>query len=188
MKRVSLFIVCFIVIFIFTGMQEAMSASRARSRPPIQKPAPADLVVTVKIAELKSYKNSKGVQCYSPFPIFTITNRGGTKAYGFKYVIDWKLNPTNTWEICSGGQNQSLGPGATKTIDFTNNPIWTQSWCANKPNHKPGWRITVDTKNVVKESNEGNNVAEIIFTPINMPQTAPPRTMKKDYQKIPIPR
>jgi len=187
MKRVSLFIVCFTIIFIFAGMPEAMSASRARSRPPSQKPTPADLVVTVKFADVVSYKNSKGVMCYSPRPVFTIKNTGQTKATGFEYLIYWKLNPTHTWQMNTGAQNQSLGPGATKTIDG-NNPIWDQYWCVNETNWKPGWRIRVDTKNAVAESNENNNVAEKIYTHKVMLQTAPPRTMKKDYQKIPIPR
>jgi hypothetical protein len=164
-----------------------MSASRARSRPSSQKPTPADLVVTVKFAQVVNYKNSSGIQCYSPRPIFTIKNTGQTTAKGFDYVIEWKLNPNHVWQMYTGGQNITLAGGATKTIDG-NNPVWDQPWCVNETNWKPGWRIKADTKNVVTESNENNNVAEKIYTPLAIPQTVPPRTMKKRYQKTPIPR
>lgn len=188
MKKRSIFIVCFSAVFLFSGIQEAQCARPSRSKPPIQQPTPPDLTVTVKFGDVISFKNSKGFMCYSPRPIFTIKNTGQATAKGFYYVIEWKNNPSHVWQMYSGGSNNSLVGGATKTIDYSNSPLADQWWCVNETNWKPGWRIKADTKNAVTESNEGNNVAEKIFVPLSISPTAPPRAIQRDYQKIPTPR
>ena len=187
MKRSILLILLLGVVFIFAGIQGAMGASRMTTKPLVQKPTPPDLTVTVNFSDVVSYKNSKGIWCYSPRPIFTIKNTGQTAAKNFDYKIYWKLNPTHTWQMNTGGQITSLPGGATKTIDG-NNPIWDQYWCVNETNWKAGWRIIVDTQNVVAESNENNNQAEKSYTHKTMTPQAPPKAINKKYQRIPTPR
>lgn len=186
MNRAALIILCLGLIFFFA---EDMSGAADMKKPKLssQMPTPPELSATVVFAQVVSFKNSSGTQCYSPRPVFTITNTGQSTASNFDYVIDWKLNPTHTWQLFSGGQNLSLGPGSIKSIDG-NNPVWDQPWCVDQTDWKPGWRIRVDTNNTVTESNEGNNIAEKIFTPLTIPDMKVPRAIQKDIRKIPSPR
>lgn len=186
MRKSNKLILFLAVVFLFAEVQEAESARPMMSKPPMVKPTPPDLVVTVDFVKVMSWKNSKGIQCYSPRPIFTIKNTGGSTAQSFDYEIYWKLNPTHTWQMNTGNQNVKLLPGATMTIDG-NNPIWDQPWCVNEDDWRPGWRIKVDIHNDVAESNEGNNMAEKIYNPVKL-DYVPPRTIQKDFQKIPTPR
>lgn len=187
MKRSIMLILCLAVVFLFTGMQEVECASKMKTKVPVTQATPPktppDLTVTVAFAHIETWSSEKCSKYYSPRPIFTIKNNGGSTAYNFKYTIEWKLNPTHTWSMYSGNTIQSLGPGATKTIDF-NSPIAEQPWCVDDPTWKPGWRITADTENTVSESNENNNVAEKIFTLNYMPNYQPPKTIQKDLKPV----
>ena len=193
MKRSILLILCLGFVVFFGGIREGKCATQMMSKPPVQKPpsvdltASVDLTVMVKWASVKS-SNTKGIMCYSPYPIFTIKNTGQTAAKNFDYEIDWKIgNPNHNWNMVKRVENITLLPGSTKTIDFNNNPIYDQWWCVDDTDWKAGWRIRVDTKKEVTESNERNNSAHKIFTP-PISKTAPRRRMKRDIQRTPTPR
>ena len=188
MKRISMFLCMAAIFFLFTGVQESHAVSKDQVALPAVKPGPPDLTATVAFADVVEYKNPKGVYCYSPRPRFTITNKGQSMASNFKYVIEWKNNPSHIWQVYTGSNPTiSLGPGKTKTIDG-NNAVWDQYWCVDEPDWKAGWRIQVDTTNVVEESNENNNVATKIYTHMTMPKSEPPKAIKKDYLKAPDPQ
>jgi len=187
MKKSVLLILCIGVLFLFVGIQEAESARPMKSKPPITQATPAktapDLTVTVVFAHIETWSSESCSKYYSPRPLFTIKNNGGSTAYNFKYTIEWKLGPNHTWQIYTLDQNVTLAGGATKTIDG-NQPTWEQPWCVDDPSWKPGWRITVDTENTVSESNENNNVAEKIFTPMTIPNFQPPKAIQKELQPV----
>ncbi len=121
-----------------------------------------DLRVTARIIKVEKFRNAKGVQCYGIRPYFTITNNGGTVARNFRYEIEWNANPAHTWQIYTLKNNVSLGPNNTISIDGSS-PVWNLPWCVDEHDWTPGWRITVDTENSVRETNENNNTAVKYF-------------------------
>lgn len=154
---------------------------------PIKQEKP-DLTVTVKFVHTETWTREDGSQCYSPRPEFTIKNRGRSDANNFDYKIEWKLGPGNTWQVYSTSNPSvplSLAPGATETING-NQPTWDQPWCTDKPDWIPGWRISVDTKNGVAESNENNNVAEKMYEPSLMIKQETPKAMQKEISPPPV--
>lgn len=185
MKKVISIILGLVVFFLVPGVHQGFAVVKTTKPVPVVKPTPPDLNAAVTFAQVVSFKNANGIQCYSPRPTFTIRNTGLSTATGFDYVIDWKLNPAHVWQMYTGKQNLSLRPGGSIVIDG-NNAMWEQGWCVNETDWKPGWRITVDTANVVEESNEGNNSAEKILNPLTLPKVPPPKILKRNFQKIPI--
>jgi len=118
----------------------------------------------------------------------TITNSGQSAANNFDYIIEWKLGPGNTWQVYSSSNPSvplSLAPGANQIING-NQPTWDQPWCTDKPDWIPGWRISVDTKGAVAESNENNNGAEKMFEPSLMIRQEPPKAIQKEIQPAPV--
>ena len=185
MKKAGSIILCLGVLFLLAGTHQGFAALKVSKPPPVLKPSPPDLSVTVAFAQVVSFTKQSGIQCYSPRPTFKIRNTGQSTATGFDYVIDWKLNPAHVWQMYTGKQNLSLRPGGSMVIDG-NNAMWEQGWCVNETDWKPGWRITVDTTNAVAESNENNNRAEKILDPLTLPKQAPPKAIKRNLQRIPV--
>ena len=196
MRKISMLLCIVLTMFVVSDAQKSHAASKeqpdVQKSPavskeqadlPVFKPGLPDLTCTVKFVHIKENKNSNGVSCYSPNPSFTITNKGKSEAKDFVYTIEWKLGPGHTWQVytCSN-PTISLGPGETKPIDGSG-PAWDQFWCTDQPDWKPGWRIKVDTTNVVEESSETNNMAMEVYTPIAMPMSDPPRAIQKGIQK-----
>ncbi len=185
MKKAGSVILFFGVLFILAGTQQGFAALKVTKPPPVVKPSPPDLSVTVAFAQVVSLSKQSGITCYSPRPTFTIMNKGLSAATGFDYVIDWKLNPAHIWQMFTSRQNLSLRADGSMVING-NDAGWEQGWCVNETDWKPGWRITVDTVNAVEESNEGNNSAEKILDPMTLPMQTPPKTIRRDLQKIPV--
>lgn len=151
-----------VVFMALIGFCTNLWGAQYGSKPSVNVSPPPDLTVTAKIIKVEKFKNSKGIQCYGIRPYFTITNNGGSVARNFRYEIEWNYNPTHTWQIYTVQNNVFLGPGNTITIDGSG-PVWNLPWCADEHDWTPGWRIRVDTGNVVSESNEQNNSAVIHF-------------------------
>ena len=187
MKKAGFIIFCIsAILFLSAGWQNANSGSRQTVSPSYVQPTPPDLTATVQFADIAERTNTKGAKCYSPRPVFTITKRGQSTASNFEYLIDWNNTPGHTWQMCTGMQNQNLPGGKTMTIDH-NSPVMDNWWCEGDGSWQPGFRIRVDTKNAVSESNEGNNTAEKFYTP-PIPKVEPQKTIEKDYQKAPVPK
>ena len=178
------------VLLISGGWQNAFSSNLQTVSPSYDQQSrpttPPDLTTSVKFADIAERTNSNGDKCYSPRPFFIITNKGQSTASNFEYIIEWNNTPGHTWQICASKQNQNLPGGKTMTIDH-NSPIMDNWWCEGDGNWKPGFRIRVDTKNVVSENNEGNNAAEKSYTPPT-PKMSPQKSIKKDYQKKSVPK
>ncbi|RTZ99611.1 MAG: hypothetical protein DSY89_08015 [Deltaproteobacteria bacterium] len=69
-------------------------------------------------------------------------------------------HPGRPWPTCGVYDRRSLGPGKSLTVDL--GPVAQNVWCADKTG-KIGFRVIVDYKNQVVESNEQNNTARVIF-------------------------
>lgn len=208
MKK-TIILACVAAFFLFSiGIQEGMAVMiQAPAVSPIKQQTPAvstvkqkehvaspvrqekpDLTVKVKFVHTETWTREDGTKCYSPRPEFTITNRGQKDAKNFDYLIEWKLGPNNTWSVYTSSNASvplSLAPGANQIING-NQPTWDQPWCTDKPDWIPGWRISVDTKNVVAESNENNNVAEKMFEPSLMIKPEVPKVIQKEIGPAPV--
>jgi len=165
MKKINIFLCIATILFVFTGVQKSQADTKlVPNRSYVKKP---DLTVSITINSTP-FKNREGIQCYWVRPIFTITNIGQSTARNFECFI-WHKYQSNTWMEGNGaGPYQSLAPGKTITID---NPILVLGWCVNEKDWSPAYRIKVDTKNTVNESNEKNNVAEKTFLSIHKTST-----------------
>lgn len=191
MKKIIM-LLCVVASFLFfDGIQTSYAV--LKQAPPVSavkpeaiaKQPPPDLAVSVKFVHIETWARDDGTKCYSPRPEFTITNRGQSDADNFDYIIEWKLGPGHTWQIyTSSNPTISLKAGAKHTING-NNGAWEQPWCTNQNDWRPGWRISVDTKNTVAESNETNNVAEKMFESY-MIKPEVPKAIPKEIPKAPI--
>jgi hypothetical protein len=164
MKKIYILLCVAAILFIFTGVQKSQAEMKIKpTRTYIKKP---DLVAVITFVDVKTYKNSAGIQCYEFRPIFTITNKGQSTARNFEYSMEYTYK-SNTWMVGTPGRHfERLAAGKTITID---NPIDARRWCVNETNWRPAFRIKVDTKNAVAESDEKNNVAEKTF--LSIPRT-----------------
>ena len=181
MRKTCMLLGVLLMMFVVSGVQKS-HAAREQASLPAAKPLPPDLTCTVKFVHIEEYKNANGVSCYSPRPYFTITNKGKSEAKDFVYIIEWNAGPGHTWQTYTlSNPTISLKPGATVPING-GGPSWDHFWCADEPDWKPGWRIRVDTTNVVQESNENNNMATEFYTPTLIPKMKPPRAINKGIQ------
>ncbi|HQP25086.1 MAG TPA: hypothetical protein PLP16_07965 [Smithellaceae bacterium] len=186
MKKINVFLFIVLLFFLSAGINEGLAVMQEQApASDIKAPLP-DLAVSVMFVHIESYTRPDGTQCFSPRPRFNIVNKGQSAANNFDYIIEWKLGPGHTWQVyTSSNPTISLMPRTSKTIDG-NNAAWDQPWCTNQTDWKPGWRISVDNKKVIAESNENNNVAEKIYEPLIKPKINPVRDVKIDKHPIPI--
>jgi hypothetical protein len=186
MKKINMILCIVSLFFLFSGINEGLAVMQKPVNTSDVKPALPDLAVSVIFVHVESYIRPDGTQCFSPRPRFTIINKGQSTANNFDYIIEWKLGPGHTWQVyTSSNPTISLMSGAIKTIDG-NDAAWDQPWCTNQTDWKPGWRISVDTKKVIAESNENNNVAEKIYEPLIKSKVNTLKDTKVDKHPIPM--
>jgi len=121
-----------------------------------------DLTVKVKLIVAKEPPDSTGVTCYSLIPDYTVTNRGNAAAGHFRVMEEWRGSSWKSrgWLMWNFIELKSLGPHKSYHFSYPRHewPVAAHYWCSDRPD-KLGVRITVDNKNEVAESNEGNNRA-----------------------------
>ncbi len=117
-----------------------------------------DLTVELTLKTTK-YTNPHGIICYSTTPVFTVTNKGRAAAKNFRIREEW-MPQGKPWQLFGYSGSMFLGPHRNITEDL--GPVAENVWCADKQG-KVGFRVIVDDRYEVAESNEGNNVATKIF-------------------------
>lgn len=121
-----------------------------------QKRRPADLVIMA--ARVKS----AGKYCY---PVVRIINRGGTisdkawQGHGARLTLFFRSNPTQPWKVFDTKTFAEIDPGK-KLQKNGRDIIYTVDRAIDKSYH---FKIVIDEKNNIPESDEANNQKELIL-------------------------
>jgi hypothetical protein len=140
---------------------------------PAQPVALADLVVKLSIGTEQFLQD--GETWYKLYPKWTITNTGKADSGGFYVKLESQSN-NQIWHSLSDNYYESLAPQASMTASSVgSNTYWRVG-----DSSKPGYRITVDSRATVRESNESNNSSTAYFNSVGtLPQQQQLKKMKR---------
>ncbi len=150
-------------VLMLTGMLTSLNGVYAASSNPGARSSISslpDLQVKASLVA-KRYHAADGSLCYGLRPRYTIMNTGQSAAHNFRVETDWRYNPSHNWQLYSAFK-RSVGAGETR--QWTEGAASNQPWCTGSK-WTAGFRIRVDTLHKIRESNEGNNTASILFIP-----------------------